>query len=178
MNKVIESDMDFTPLFDSHQFDSFYIEESDLYKALKGKGVKTVEFVALKQRERKENQLYFIEAKKISLDPLGNEIPEKKSEAEQEYQAWCNKFTHSLNLIVARKLELRKHMKHEFPEKLAGNIDNCRIIFVLIFNGRSKEWCDGIKSKLEEDFKIMMRLWDLDILVIPKELAQKKGFIN
>jgi len=50
MGFYTESDMDFTPLFNSTSFKSFYIEKSKLYEQVKKDSVKVVEFISVKNK--------------------------------------------------------------------------------------------------------------------------------
>jgi len=177
MTNYIESGMDFSPLFDSKRFQSFHIENSTLYQRLKAEGVKTVEFVSIKGEE-----FYFIEAKSSFPDTTNLKSKEKiKENCQQLY----NKLHHSLDLIIAQKMGIKKHEDDESIKTFSESFLNYKIIFLVVM-GQSqktgewfeKEWCENVRVALEEKLKPLRSIWDINVVVIHNEKAREKGFIK
>jgi len=168
-----ESDMHFDPLFNSAEFQSFYIEKSELYQNVKSDSVKSVEFVVVKNQD-----FYFIEAKSSFPFTNPNEI---KREEEDLY----SKLHHTLDLFIARNLGIKKHSADSFPKNL-GNAEvldkklaEHKLYFYLIMNGKFKEdWCENVLIILNDKLTPLRKIWDIEVKVITEDNARELNFIQ
>ena len=171
--EYIESGMDFKPLFTSATLQSFYIEKSELYQKIKSDSVKSVEFIVV------ENQaFYFIEAK--SSFPFRNIV-----DVEKEEQILYDKLHHTLDLFVAQKLGVKKHLAHTFLETLGSveildkNLSEYKLYFFLVMNRKFEEdWCEKMLITLNEKLKPLRKIWEIEIKVITEEQAKCLGFVQ
>lgn len=104
---IKESGMEFNAAHD----DSFYIEKSDLYNSFIPLGVKTVEFLWLKNSEI----LLFIEAKSSFSNP------NKVNDFNKNIEDICEKFTHSIDLFFAVLLKRLEDKVNEIPLAIKRN---------------------------------------------------------
>ena len=159
----VESDLDFSPLFNHLDKKSFYIEKSSFHD--KSKNLKTVEFITIDGEK-----VYFIEAKRS--------VP-------REATAFCEeiyeKFYHSLNLIVTNELKTGKFANHDLPEGFKDVFANRKIIFVLIIPSIPEEHRLPIKLALEEKFfsnSTMSLIWDISIMVENEKTSKENRWIK
>ena len=165
----IESDMDFSPLFSSEEYQSFYIEKSDLYKKISSNAVKSVEFIATKNQE-----FYFIEAR--------SSFPRTKNSGnvEKEEQILYDKLHHSIDLMVAKMVGVKKHLKHNFsnelgcPDVLDKNLSDHKVFFFVVMNEKFKEeWCVDVLTSLNKRLIPLRKIWDISVKVISEEEARR-----
>ena len=159
----VESDMDFSPLFENSSMHSFYLEKSDFYKQTAD--LKTVEFVTIDT-----DAVHFIEAKRS--------VPREMADfCEDIYE----KFYHSLNLMVTNELGTGKYKAEDLSEHFNELFKNRQVIFILIVKGMPIEHCTFVKNALEERFfqnKILSLVWNVKVIVYNHEISRKKNLIN
>jgi len=166
MKDYIESGMNFIPLFINNN--SLYVEKSQFYKNL-GEGVRTVEFICLKQ----SNKLYFIEAKNTAPKPSNKE----------DFTKYCDeqlhKMQHSMDLFISREVGVNKDFGNEFPDCFIGKkFSEYKIIFLLIIKNHKKEWCNLVLNGLQRKLIALRKIWKIDIAVWNGETALEKRFIS
>jgi len=177
MGTYVESGMDFRPLFhEGAEYDSFYIEKSDWYKSLKDDGVKTVEFIS-----NKNQHFYFIEAKG-SFPNVNN--PGKEKDIEENCQMLSDKLHHTLDLIVARRLKVQRHLGYEESEALDADFSSRKLIFLLVMGQNEKtkiwfkeDWCDAVRIELRRKLIPLRSIWNIEVAVIDNEVARKLKMI-
>jgi hypothetical protein len=156
---VTHSEMQFGD-FDS---DSYYdIEQCNIYIKALGYGLKTVEFVLLK------DALCFVEAK-----------PSVPADFKQFISDVVQKFKDSLVLFLA--LHLKRHEGEVLPENLANvAISKVPMIFVLVLKRTTKQDLIPVKDALAKAFKGVLLSWNLSpnaVKVLNEESAQKYHLI-
>jgi len=166
----IESGMDFSPLFTSEEFQSFYIEKSNLYQNIKNDSVKSVEFIVIKNQE-----FYFIEAK--SSFPA--------NESSKDEQILYDKLHHTLDLFIAQNLGLANHTKSEISEEfgdksvLGKDISKFKLHFYLIMSEKFEEkWCKNVLTLLRKKLTPLRKIWDIEVKVITEQEARRLNFIQ
>lgn len=161
MMTINESGMVFGP-FNEKQV--YQIEKAEAYTSL-GKGVKAVEFIYRKNKDK----LFFVEAKKSSPMP-----------SSQDFSAFiediAEKFLHSFNLWLTLKLNLRKDSSAD--KVLAVSVESQAICFVLVINGHEEEWLPPIKAALERKMMAEIKIWHSAIIVLNDKLAERKKLIQ
>jgi len=203
-----ESSMHFCPLFNSENINSFYIEKEELYEKIKS-GTRVVEFISLKGRdlffiEAKESAPKKTKIKKpskiykepypynetnldINFQNWSSDDFEqwtkwkiKQDKLESYFQELYDKMSHSLSLISAKELNLQKHINHDIPDGIKGQLAQKEIIFLLIIKNKDitkRVDYAGILDKLEKKFIPLKQIWDIKIRIYDNEQAKKKGFI-
>ena len=156
---VTHSEMQFGD-FDS---DSYYdIEQCNIYIKALGYGLKTVEFVLLK------DALCFVEAK-----------PSVPADFKQFISELVQKFKDSLVLFLA--LHLKRHEGEVLPENLANvAISKVPMTFVLVLKRTTKQDLITVKDALAKAFKGVLLSWNLSpnaVKVLNEESAQKYHLI-
>ena len=174
-----ESGMNFSSLFDSDKFQSFYIEKSALYEKLKPYKVKVVEFLSVKDN----TQFYFIECKSSfpDVNKFGNKV-----DLEVDCQKLYDKLHHTIDLIVARQIGIKKHLQHKFPKELGcsdvleANLVEFSKFFFLIMKGEhfTPDACRGILFALNKKLISLRKIWDIEIKVINEKKARQLKFIK
>jgi hypothetical protein len=143
--------------------DAFRIENSDTYKTLRGKGIKTVEFVRALNNEK----LAFIEAKKSFANPE-NPLPGNLAKFESEAGEICEKFLHSLNLFASVKIGV---YKETLPE-IAQNEKTTSLVFVLVVKYHNCKGCKMIETKIEKLLPAYLKaIWKPEIRVVNYQKA-------
>ena len=204
-----ESGMYFCPLFNNDHIKSFYIEKDEMYTSIKN-GVKVVEFISFKADElyfieakgsapvlseiKKPSKVYK-EPRPYNEDNLEiyfqNWSPEdfehwvkwriKQDKMKDFFKSLYDKMNHSLNLIAAKELEIKKHLTCTIPDGIKGLISKKRIVFVLIIkskdNAKKADYYSDILEKIEKEFISLKQVWDIKIRIYTDEQAKKKGFI-
>ena len=161
MITIKESGMTFGPFSE----DKVYrIEQSDAYTEL-GYGVKVVEFIYRKN----EDKLFFIEAKKSSPMPEGDNFRKYIDDISE-------KFVHSFNLWLTLNLKRRKD---DIPSEIRDVTMAKQIFrFILVINGHEKEWLPPIKAALERKMLAEIKIWEHEIIVINDKQAKERGLIK
>jgi hypothetical protein len=137
----------------------FHIEKSALYAHI-GKGVKSVEFVHIK-----DTKLMFVEAKTTLPNPENSSSPEKYNE---EIADICDKFIHSLNLYSSVKTGVAEE---ELPDVFNAQ-DKIQLVFVLVIRNHKIEWCRPIQMELLQKLpSYLKKIWKPKVYVINYDTA-------
>ena len=156
---ITERDMSFISfIFDN----AFYIEKSQLYLRVCNSGIRTVEFIRLK-----DNKLFFVEAKSTFADP--------KNSSEKfriEVKEICEKFTHSLNLFSSVKAGVTKFCfpcDFILPEEVS-------LVFLLVIKNHERDWCEEKRDALIAALpSYLKKIWKPKVNVINEKDAVKFG---
>ena len=171
---VTESGVDFGE-FEAE--DLFHIESSNLLKSL-GKGIKTVEFITLQQKDN----IIFVEAKTGCPNPKNKEKGGQDAKKFNEfYNDISDKFIDSLQVYIAGILE-----NFEDTSEIGKNLmkvkplKSKKITFVLVITADEilEDWLQGPKLELEQRLKRLIRIWNVKIVVLNKQLAVKFGLVG
>ncbi len=173
MITINESDMEFGT-FQKEKV--FRMEDSRLQHSF-GEGVKTVEFVLLKDRDK----LLFVEAKK-SCPNRDNRYENKgKTEKFEEYFSdISDKFVDSLQMMLnifldRRTVNLDEVGSHITDEKIYSIL---KFRFVLVVkNAVDIAWLAGPKEELEARLLRWKKLWNIEVIVLNEELAVRYGIV-
>ncbi len=169
MKTITESEMNFGRYKEENLFE---IENSQIRKSL-GEGVKTVEFILLKN----DTHIIFLEAKKNCPNEHNmNDSPNKRLKFENFYNDVTQKFTDSLQVYLAAILNRYGNLS-EIGHNLCTpeNYSEKEIFFVLVIKCAEISWLSGVKAILEKRLLSLRKIWKIKILVLNHELAQKKG---
>lgn len=173
MITIRESDMDFGIFLPE---DVFQIENSRLQCSF-GEGIKTVEFVLLKDNDK----LLFVEAK-TSCPNQNNkhESLEKAQKFEAYFKDISDKFIDSLQMMLNVILQ-RNPNTDDIGENLKkwGLYSKVKFRFVLVIKmAKDVEWLAGPKEELEARLLRWRKLWDAEIVVLNEELAVRYGLMQ
>lgn len=157
--------------------DLFHIESSNLLKSL-GKGIKTVEFITLQQKDN----IIFVEAKTGCPNPKNKE---KGGQDAENFNAFyddiADKFIDSLQVYIAGILgnfedtsEIGKNLTKVKPLK------SKKLTFVLVITADEilEDWLQGPKLELEQRLKRLIKIWNVKIVVLNKQLAVEFGLVS
>ena len=168
---INESDMRFGEYSEE---DVFYIEKSTQYEnKLWPNGVKSCEFIL-----KRDNTLYFIEAKTSCPNQITAESSEEKRKKYNAYIAdITDKMRHSLALYA--NILLKRHDAAGVPNNLLEmDLSAKRIKLVLVVKNAEKVWLPPLKEKLDKKMKQEAKIWKFsDFYVINEESARNKHFI-
>ena len=146
----------------------FYIEESSIYQKL-GEGIRTVEYIQLS----KKGSLQFVEAKKTCPNVNNKDNNEKKKQKyESYYQELTEKYSDSLNVLVAGLLD-RYDETEEIGKRIKEikSLRNTRIQFILVIKTAEELWLSGVKTELEQRLRKLRKIWHVEVVVLNEELA-------
>ena len=173
MITIKESDMEFGAF---RKEDVFRIEDSRLQHSF-GEGIKTVEFVLLKDNDK----LLFVEAK--TSCPNGENRYESKDKAEKfevYFTDISDKFVDSLQMMLNVFLQKRK----ESADEIGFNITDKSIYptlkfrFILVVKKAVDiAWLAGPKEELEARLLRWKKLWNVEVVVLNEELAVRYGIV-
>jgi len=175
MNKIItESGVDFGPIQEENLF---HIEKSQIYHSL-GDGLKTVEFVFLRNDGK---HIILLEAKKTCPNEKNrNESEEKRLKYEEYFAEIVQKVEDSINVfitaILGRHLP-KDNLGSNFYKKLHMESAKMRFFLVITASNVQEDWLPGPKAELERRLLSLRKIWKLDIVVMNREIARKKGLI-
>ncbi|GHV89865.1 hypothetical protein AGMMS50268_03680 [Spirochaetia bacterium] len=145
---------------------AFYIEKSAPYIPLKGSGIKSVEFIRIRNHD-----LLFVEAKTSIANP-GNPDVENLKKFNTEIEDICDKFIHSLNLFSAIMVGVKK----ETLPIVFDSADQLSLMLILVVKDHDLKWCKPVQQKLQrilpEYFK---KIWKPVVHVINHDAAIKHG---
>lgn len=173
MITINESDMEFGT-FQKEKV--FRMEDSRLQHSF-GEGVKTVEFVLLKDRDK----LLFVEAKKSC--PNRDNRYENKGKTEKfegYFSDISDKFVDSLQMMLnifldRRTVNLDEVGSHITDEKIYSIL---KFRFVLVVkNAVDIAWLAGPKEELEARLLRWKKLWNIEVIVLNEELAVRYGIV-
>lgn len=163
---INESGMRFGEYPDSHVF---YIEKSKVYEEIKNEGIKSVEFILLKN-----SKLLLLEAKTSAPNPKNQETPERFDEYIKDI---AEKMRNSLDLFLyqlSQKEELSKTL-------LEVDYHGVGVTCVLVIKNHQKEWLPPVKDALSRELlkhKRMKTIWKCKIIVINEEQAVSYGLVQ
>lgn len=149
---------------------SFYIEKSEPYASLRGKGIAVVECLTLKAL-KKGVCVLFIEAKTSAPNPKNHEGMAFK----QFIDEIAKKFLDSLLICSAI---------HSGVQAVEGNVvlgtklQRClyscpKIQFILIIKNHQEEWCNSVQDALQKRLHALLKIWKAEVIVINEVQALK-----
>lgn len=152
----------------------FQLEKSSQYsQKLRMNGVKSCEFIL-----RKDNKLYFVEAKKSCPRKITADSSKEKTEKYKEYIRDIKlKMRHSLMLYA--NILLERYETDNIPKPLREkNLSDMEIRLVLVVKDAEKEWLipfqDVFRNALQDELKI----WKIPgVIIINEATARKYHFI-
>jgi len=145
---------------------AFHIEESITYKKLNVHGIRSVEFIRVKN-----NNLLFIEAKETFPNP-GSPSADNLVKFNLEVDEICEKIIHSLNLFLSM---LAGVTAKEFPDSFILPAETS-LVFILVIKNHKLEWCRKVKSRLIETLpSYIQKIWKPKIFVINHITAVKRN---
>ena len=168
---IPESGMQFGEYKEEHVFQ---LEKSDQYtKELRPNGIKSCEFIL-----RRNNKLYFIEAKKSCPKQIMEDTPEEKITKYKKYiQDIALKMKHSLSLYT--NILLERYEAKGVPELLQEkNMSNIDIRLVLVVKNADKEWLIPFQDVFRKVLKDELKIWKIpDFIIINEITAREKHFV-
>lgn len=160
-------------LFGKFEQDRLLVIENSSIQKKAGKGIKTVEFLYLTEN----NNLLFLEAKK-SCPNVANrdETIEKQIKYEEYFSDIADKFIDSLNMFAATALGRNNECNDVGAVWWSKRTyENVEIKLILVVANAEEEWLQGPKIELERRLLRVRKIWNADILVLNKQMAQKYG---
>ena len=127
-----------------------------------GDGIRSVEFI------RNENtRLLFIEAKTTIAHPKNSPQSYKN-----EIDEICEKFIHSLNLLLAVKIGV---VADTLPKSFA-ELNKMSLKFILVVRNHKSKWCRPIKRSIEQLLPTYFKkIWKPDVYVINYDTAVSRN---
>ena len=154
--------------------DVFRIEKCNVYEHYMNPiGFKTCEFVL-----RRNESLYFVEAKESSPHKIEADVSKEKAEKYHKYiQDIVCKMRDSLALYAS--ILLKRHENESLPQNLAAQDWSCaEINCLLVVKKAKKEWGVDLRDKLNSAVKKERRAWKIkDFYVLNEAQARSKQFI-
>ncbi|MCC8103583.1 MAG: hypothetical protein LIP11_15460 [Clostridiales bacterium] len=170
--EIHESGMSFGE-YDDNQV--FQIEKSRQYtEKLMQSGIKSCEFVL-----RREEKLYFVEAKTTCPRQIEADSPEEKK---WKYQEYINdivlKMRHSL--ILYANILLDRYADEGVPEKLMEkDLSDVEIRLVLVVKNAEKAWLEPFVEVFNKALHDELKIWKIPCVMVINELtARKKGLVG
>lgn len=173
MAKVIitESKMRFGEYEEENVFE---IEKSEQYtEKLRPNGIRSCEFVL-----RRENTLYFVEAKESCPRQITAETTDEKRKKYREYvDSITEKMRHSLMLYS--NILLKRYSTNGVSELLQENdMSKLDIRLVLVVKNAEKAWLEPFNNVFNKELDGELKIWKIPSLsIINEETARRKGFI-
>ena len=162
VNVITESDMDF--IADN----TFHIEKSGCYNAIRGKEIKSVEFVRVK-----DGKLLLVEARSSFTNP-DNTSAENLKQFQERIDEICGKFIHSLNLFSSLIIGVTEDTSASgivMPERVS-------LVFVLVIKNYNLDGCRKVRIKLKSKLPpYLMEIWKPKVFVINQNTAEKRGLV-
>lgn len=166
MQTIVESGMTFGP-YPAGQ--CFHIEKSDFYQRVQ-EGVKTAEFLLLKQQKDKAPVVWVIEAKSSCPRELPSYIDDIRT-----------KLTNAFLLCLAACLKRHAQAHAELPESFkALDIQSANFRFVLVIKDVPEIHLPELQSALALALKPVVKTWALppvSVVVLNDTLAQTHGLV-
>jgi hypothetical protein len=148
---------------------TFHIEKTNSYESIRDKGVRSVEFIRVKD----DTLLLFVEAKTAFPNP-NNPSAENEARFQEEIDDVCEKFTHSLNLFSSIEIGVTSE---EFPDGFIVP-EKVSLIFMLVVKNHAFEWCKPIKGEIEATLPYYLKkIWKPRVSVINEGIAAEQGLI-
>lgn len=152
----------------------FWLERSVQYtEKLMLNGIKCCEFIL-----RRENKLYFVEAKSTCPRQITAKTSEEKKEKYKAYiQDIVLKMKHSLTFYSA--ILLQRYRADGVSELLRqADMSDLQIILVLVVKNAEKEWLIPFQDVFKRELKNEIKIWKIsDFVVINEATARNKHFI-
>lgn len=168
---ISESDMQFGE-YELEQV--FQLEKSSQYtKKLKPNGIKSCEFIL-----RRDNRLYFVEAKKSCPRQIEANTSEEKRIKYREYiHDIALKMRHSLALYS--NILLERYDTEGVPELLRQqNLSDLEIRLVLVVKNAEKSWLAPFQDVFRNELQDELRIWKIPgFSIINEETARNMHFI-
>lgn len=166
---ITESEMTFGSYPEEH---CFYIETSNVYKAIKDDGVKIAEFLLFKQD--KIPSIFIIEAKKSSPQPI----------SQPNFDSYINdikdKFSNSLALFIA--IHLTRHNNSELSDCFKQlELSDVNFVLVLVVKNHKEKWLPPLLKALHKSLKSTSKIWNLKgiwLKVLNEEGAREIGLVS
>lgn len=174
MKTITESGAAFGPY---REEELFPIEKTQLYTSL-GEGVKMVEFL---WKKGGKPILLFVEAKTNCPNPDNrDETVEKRKKYEEFYTDVTDKFVDSLGVYTAALLGRYEDITEIGEELRRSTLQGARLRFILVITNPAAtvEWLPGPKEVLENRLRRWSKIWDVEVLVLNRALAEQYGLIN
>ena len=156
--QILESGM----IFGNYDPDQvFKVENSQIHNQV-GNGVKSVEFILLKETDK----IFFIEAKSSS--------PKLETDWKR-YQEFLNeiseKFVHSFDMFCAWYMKRLKDEGEIGTALRTAPVDKAKFVFVLVIRGHKKEWLLPLQEELNNKLRYHRAIWKSRIIVMNDEIA-------
>lgn len=168
---ISESDMQFGE-YEEEQI--FQLEKSSQYtKKLRPNGIKSCEFIL-----RRDNKLYFVEAKKSCPRQIEAGTSEEKRIKYRKYiYDIVLKMRHSLALYS--NILLERYDTEGMPELLRErNLSDLEIRLVLVVKNAEKGWLAPFQDVFRNELRDELRIWKIPgFSIINEEAARNKRFI-
>lgn len=172
MSMIEESDI----LFGEFEPERLFVIENSEVQKKAGKGIKTVEFIYLTENDN----LLFLEAKKTCPNAENKDTTERKQvKYEKFFSDVTDKFIHSINMFAATVLKRNTdcNIEDNFV-KSKTTYENVGIKLILVVTYAEESWLQGPKIELEKRLMHIRKIWNADVLVLNKEMAQKLGLVK
>lgn len=168
---IPESDMKFGEYAEEQVFQ---LEKSRQYaERLRQNGIKSCEFIL-----RKQNKLYFVEAKKSCPNQL---VADSSQEKITKYNKYINDVTMKMkhSLALYSNILLERYTSEGVPELLREkNMSELEIRLVLVVKNAEKEWLAPFQDVFRNTLQDELKIWKIPGLIIINEAkAREKGFI-
>ncbi|WP_462392773.1 hypothetical protein [Mitsuokella multacida] len=165
MLKIHESGM----WFHLSEDKTFPIEKSDTYRKVNTRSVSTVEFITMGPKQ----DIIFVEAKTNAPDT-------ENGEGIGEFvERIGKKFVHSLEVCYALLTKALPDAEPSFPDLLQAALKRRPAIkLILIVNRLSRAHCVTLQDALRLQLRAEMRIWQMNVIVLNKEIALKKNLIK
>lgn len=168
---VLESEMNFGPF---PKDCLFHVEKSVCYGKL-GKGVKTAEFLLLRDRKGLK-EVWVVEAKKSSPSPTSAiQFNEFVDEIREKFLC---------SLLFGASCILRRHegIDVELPMGFHGlDLSKLGFRFILVIKGHDAAWLAPLQSRIAISLRSLVKSWNLDpncVVVLNDTLAISWGIVS
>ena len=139
------------------------IERTSFYESFLSNGVKTVEFILIRNRNDKGKYI-FVEAKTTFPNP---ETPASFDEGINEIAL---KFIHTIELIAAVLTGIHDDREEELGI-FQGGLKSRKIELTLVIANHKDEWLPPVSDALKRQLKAHKKIWKADIRVMHKQDA-------
>lgn len=161
-------EIDKFPRFSGMNFvskNTFPIEDSTAYLAIRDKGVRSVEFI-----RKTDDRLLFVEARSSIAHP--DSTPEEYYKQIREIH---EKHIHSLNLLSSIKIGV---VQEQLPDSF-NTSKSVSLVFVVVIRDFDLEWCRRVEASLNHllpDY--MVKIWRPLVMVINYDTAKRMQFVS
>jgi hypothetical protein len=170
---ITESGMKFGPYNNDQCFD---IEHSRLYASISNAGVKTAEFLVLKNEQSNCPQiLEVVEAKSSTPSPGG------KENFDDFISQIRDKFVNALTLCLATCLNRHPKFHGELPGLIQKmDLSQIQVRFVLVIQGHREDWLQPIDDSLNKAMRSTLKIWGFShkaVVVLNDDMAKERQYI-